>query len=236
MRYSLTVLFIVLVSSIYAQVEFSYDGQILDQANTHQINISNQVAMDLYIDNLSLDTLSWGVGYCRFNDDPNIEPDVIIFSNDSTQFGIEVPYPFLTFPCWNLQNNFSSIEPGGTAQLRIYFSVIGDGCEEYNIKILEGNGSVDSLNVNFCSGTNSLDELGTNEVLLHPNPATNEVVFHSGVKKAEVFSALGKIVLDVRLDLQKNSADVSDLPNGVYTVLMYSETGELKPQKLVIAH
>lgn len=236
MHNSLTVLFIVLVSSIYAQVEFSYDGQILDQANSHQINISNQVAMDLYIDNLSLDTVSWGVGYCRLNDDPNIEPDVIAFSNDSSLFGIEVPYAFLTFPCWDLQNNFVTIEPGGTAQLRVYFSVTGDGCEEYNIKILEGNGSVDSLNVNFCSGTNSLDELGANPILFHPNPATNEVVFQSGISNAQIINALGELVLEMNFDLQDNKADVSELPSGIYSVMMHSEIGKLKPEKLVIAH
>ncbi len=153
--------------------------------------------------NVSQATLTWRLGFCRLNDHPNMEPGYIIYSHDTewlNEFGIE--YSSMNLPCWDMTSTAldMELEPGEGILLRHGFDFTGDGCETFRFKVIQDGAYIDSIDVEYCRETLDLDELSNQEELVYPNPASAEITVKEGTEYVQIFSALGVLVKEVKLD------------------------------------
>lgn len=82
----------------------------------------------------------------------------------------------------------------------------------------------------------SLPDAPLNEIVVYPNPVTSVMHISSGepVNNIIITDMTGRIILKQTGNIQ--SVDLSSTPNGVYTVLLSTETGERVTKKIVISH
>lgn len=80
------------------------------------------------------------------------------------------------------------------------------------------------------------NNINTNEVLVYPNPATNELfIIADGYAdvKVKLFNTIGELVIEKTVTANQSMSLVS-LANGIYTYKIYHNNNELKTDKLII--
>ncbi len=100
------------------------------------------------------------------------------------------------------------------------------GIASYTVQVLDVNGCMNSdtvvVTIDPCLG---LTEITSANFTMYPNPTNDLVSVVSNGKSSAVFiNSAGKIVLTASF-LQKTTIDCSSLANGLYTVILYNETG-----------
>jgi len=234
MRYSLFFVFSFVLSGVFGQLEFSYNGQVLDQSAVQQIEVMDQVPIDVFVHNLAPDTAEWFVGQCLLLDDPNIDQGALLWESHSTWFGIGIPPSVLTYPCWDLQTNAAFVYPGDSVQLRLYFDVNGAGCETYRFKIIENGVYIDSIDFSLCTNLANIGEHTNEKGVYYPNPSSGEITVASEIEKVQVYNSLGTLVKEVTMESDGNTLEFGELSNGVYSIRFWDNAGNAFVQELVL--
>ncbi|MDC0257946.1 T9SS type A sorting domain-containing protein, partial [Crocinitomicaceae bacterium] len=230
MRYSIFTLFLLLSTASFCQLEFTHDGQILDQSNPNTITIYNQAPTDIYIRNTSNDTVKWTFGQCQLVDNPDLGQDAILWTSESTPFGIGLQNASITYPCFDLQSSPTITYPNEKTEYRVYFSVNNTGCESYRLKITDytSGAYIDSIDLNFCSVL-GLEEEGLELVQLYPNPVSDELTIEGEVDKISIFASDGQLIRSQHVSNLDgvSTINVAELKTGMYIIESTATSGEL---------
>ena len=82
---------------------------------------------------------------------------------------------------------------------------------------------------------NSVPEINSEEILFHPNPASEKISWNSSQKmKAEIFSVTGKHIL--KTEEACSEIVLPAMPSGTYFIRFEKSDGSLFTQKLIIKH
>lgn len=242
MRHYLTLTLLLLFSTAFGQVEFTMDGQVVDQTVLQQTFVpafSGEGAV-IGFRNVSQDTLYWRFGQCRLNDDPNIEPEYIVYSHDTdwlNEFGIQ--YGSITLPCWDMYDNGAltmDLEPGEGFLIRKGFAVSGDGCETFRFKVIQDSVYIDSIDVEYCHDALDLVNLSSDEMLMYPNPTSVKITVNNQIQAVQIFNAVGVLVKEVRLEQSQEQVNVADLADGTYILRLKDAQGQEYLENLIIQH
>ena len=228
-------LFALVVSTSFGQLEFSINGQVVDQSLVQQIDLYNQDPVDIYMRNTSAVTVFWLFGQCRLNDAIEMEQDAILWESESGFGAIGIDAATLSYPCWDLLANSVAIEvqPNERAKLSLSFELFGAGCEVYRFKVIENGMYLDSIDVNFCA-TLGLEESILDEILFWPNPASNEITFPKRIRHVQILDISGAIVQEQTLKPDQSNCIISELSAGVYIINFEDEMGRFHTQQLFV--
>jgi hypothetical protein len=84
----------------------------------------------------------------------------------------------------------------------------------------------------------STDDLFLSNVVLYPNPFSNNITINASqqtekVSKIEIYSTIGTLVRKVHIKTAETTIDTSDLANGIYLIKLTSSTGKHSVQKMI---
>jgi hypothetical protein len=136
-----------------------------------------------------------------------------------TQDGLLLTSSSTTNNQWYLNG---SLIPDANSQS---FTVTTPG--SYQVGFLYGK-DCESLSeiVNFSDITNSLNPDAEKGVSIYPNPAKNNIIIEGvTIAKIELFNIQGQVMKQVNEIKTKNSVDISNLTNGVYSVRITTNDG-----------
>jgi hypothetical protein len=117
--------------------------------------------------------------------------------------------------------NFNAATAGVGSHTITYSFTDGNGCT---------NSNTDQLTVNNCTGipgSVTLSEVEGLEILIYPNPFTNEITIagnFNGQAHLEIYNSLGKSVLSTKITSNHN-LQTSNLAPGIYVFCISNEQG-----------
>ena len=90
-----------------------------------------------------------------------------------------------------------------------------------------GSESFSTRTVNFCVGTVSAPEEFATEMSIYPNPTTGmlNVTSNEEIDSIEIFNSIGTTVATSKATGNNTSIDMSNLPNGMYFVRIFTANG-----------
>lgn len=144
---------------------------------------------------------------------------------------------------WNnatsLGNTFTTapyaVGSTGTFDLNLDFTTAVVGCHWMTIAITDpGTFYTKNITFSICKGTTAIQNInstGETNVLLYPNPASNEinVVYDASadVKNIAVYNIIGKVITVYRVTGNSANLNLENTPSGIYFVKLLSSTGQV---------
>jgi hypothetical protein len=105
-----------------------------------------------------------------------------------------------------------------------------------NIKYISTPAILDTVWVKLV-GTTRTGDLAAHNIVLSPNPASDDVTLFFGdlrVSRIEAINALGQVVTRVEHGAEQSvKLNVKNLPSGVYTLRIHSDKGVVQKQLMV---